>query len=256
MPGTRKDRLPTARMRRRRFAAVTRDVRADAWSEPLHLSPGRGLGAAWWMSLPSLSSLTKKRAAPMARIDPGRPRKAAPASQPEAPLEHRLHGLRALALAEGKQFVVLFLYLWVLFGLYVLNERIILDQNGIDFVAHGFALFNAFVLAKVMLVAEHMNLSRWLNRRPLIYPILHDSLLFAIIFIVFHAIEKLVVTAVRGEAAAASIPNVGGGGIAGIVCVAVILFFTLMPFFAFRNFNRALGPERMNTMLFGSWTKP
>lgn len=158
---------------------------------------------------------------------------------------------RGTALAEGKQFLVLFLYLWVLFGLFVLNERIILNQHGQDFVAHGFALLNAFILAKVMLVAEHMNLSRWLNRRPLIYPILHDSILFAVIFLVFHAFEKFVVTLVKGEAAAAGIPNVGGGGFAGIVCVAVILFFTLIPFFAFRNFNRALGPDRMKALLFG-----
>jgi len=154
-------------------------------------------------------------------------------------------------LAEGRQFVVLFLYLWVLFGLFVLNERIILNQHGIDFAAHGFALLNAFILAKVMLVAEHMNLSRWLNRRPLIYPILHDSILFAVIFLLFHEVERLLVTWVKGEAAAASIPNIGGGGIAGIVCVAVILFFTLIPFFAFRSFNRVLGPDRMHSMLFG-----
>lgn len=102
-----------------------------------------------------------------------------------------------------------------------------------------------------MLVAEHLNMSRWLNRRPLIYPILHDSVLFAIIFMIFHAVEKSAVTLIKGEAAAASIPNVGGGGFAGILCVAVILFFTLIPFFAFRNFNRALGPDRMRALLFG-----
>ncbi len=161
----------------------------------------------------------------------------------------RLGRLRDAALAEGRQFLVLFLYLWVLFSLFVLNERIILRQHGLDFVAHGFALFNAFVLAKVMLVGEHMNLSRWLNRRPLIYPILHDSFAFAVIFIVFHIVEQWIVIIVKGEAVATSIPNVGGGGIGGILCVAAIIFFALIPFFAFRNFNRALGPERMREML-------
>ena len=51
--------------------------------------------------------------------------------------------LRSRALAEGKHFLALFLYLWVLFGLFVLNERVILHQHGIDFTAHGFAIFNA-----------------------------------------------------------------------------------------------------------------
>ncbi|MBL8583815.1 MAG: hypothetical protein JNL61_16520 [Rhizobiaceae bacterium] len=179
-------------------------------------------------------------------------------SQAHAP--RHPHGLRARMVAMGKQFLVLFLYLWVLFGLFVLNERIILNQHGIGFAAHGFAVFNAFVLAKVMMIAQHLNLSRWLNKRPLIYPILHDSFAFAIIFIVFHLLEMLIVRLVKGEAASAAIPNIGGGGIAGILCVAVIFFVALIPFFAFTAFNRVLGPDRMRSILFGdgaiSQTRP
>src|SRR6266550_8367749 len=53
----------------------------------------------------------------------------------------------------------------------------------------------------------------------------------------------------------ASIPAIGGGGLAGVVCVAVILFVALIPFFAFRNVSRELGPGRLNAMLFGTTTK-
>lgn len=162
------------------------------------------------------------------------------------------HGLKERAVDEARRFVVLFLYLWVLFGLFVLNERIILRQHGVDFAAHGFAVFNAFILAKVMLVLEDLNLGRWLDRRPLIYPILHDSILFAVLFIAFHVVEEIVVGLFRGEGARSSVPAMGGGGFAGVVCVAVILFFALIPFFAFRTFNRALGPGRMWRLLFGS----
>jgi hypothetical protein len=59
--------------------------------------------------------------------------------------------------------------------LFVVQENIILRQRGISFSAisfsaQGFALFNALVLAKVMLVAEDLDLGRWMKRRPLIYP--------------------------------------------------------------------------------------
>ena len=56
-------------------------------------------------------------------------------------------------------------------------------RRGISFSAQGFAFFNALVLAKVMLVAEDLDLGRWLQRRPLIYPILHESLLLTVLFI-------------------------------------------------------------------------
>lgn len=187
----------------------------------------------------------------MTKVDPELPDGSSSTNQDVSP-ERSARKLRDRAVAEAKHFLVLFLYLWVLFGLFVLNERITLHQHKIDFVSHGFAVFNAFILAKVMLIIEDMNLGRWLDNRPLIYPILYNSLIFSTLFILFHVVEEKVVSIAWGEAASASIPNIGGGGIAGIVCVSVILFFSLIPFFAFRNLARALGLDRLNAMLFGA----
>jgi hypothetical protein len=156
------------------------------------------------------------------------------------------------AVEEIKRFGVMFLYLWILFGLFALHERIILHENGLNFTRQGFALINALILAKVMLIAEDLNLGRWLQHRPLIYPILHQSFIFAVVFICFHVVESVVVGLIKGETAAASVPVIGGGGFAGLVCVAVILFVALIPFFAFRDLNRQLGAGRLNAMLFGA----
>ena len=159
--------------------------------------------------------------------------------------------LKARAIHELRRFVLIFLYLWLIFGFFVLNERIILAQRGIFVTAQGFALINALVLAKVMLVVEDLNLSRWLPPRPLIYPILHDSFLLTVLFICFHVLEKVITGFIRGASIAASVPAIGGGGFAGLVCVAVILFVALIPFFAFKHVGRALGEGQLNAMLFG-----
>lgn len=163
--------------------------------------------------------------------------------------------LRERALDEARRFMVMFLYLWLLFGLFVLNKRIILDQRGISFSSHGFALLNALVLAKVMLVTEDLDLGYWIRRRPLIYPILFESLLLTVMFICFHVLEHLVVGLVEKQTVAESIPAIGGGGLAGVVCVAVILFVALTPFFAFRHVGRELGSGQLNAMLFGTAAK-
>ncbi|OAF15537.1 hypothetical protein AYJ54_39935 [Bradyrhizobium centrolobii] len=167
----------------------------------------------------------------------------------------RTFNLRERALDEARRFAVMFVYLWVLFGLFVLNERIILDQRGIDFAAHGFALVNALVLAKVMLLTEDLNLGRWMRRRPLIYPILFESLLLTVMFICFHVAERVVIGLAKRETVEASIPAIGGGGFAGVLCVAVILFVALIPFFAFRNVSRELAPGQLHAMLFGTAAK-
>jgi len=153
--------------------------------------------------------------------------------------------------------MLIFLYLWLLFTLFVLNEKIILGQRGIEFSvlsAHGFAAFNALVLAKIMLVAEGLNVGRWLHGRPLIYSILFQSFIISVLFICFHAAEKIIAALLKGDEIAASVPAIGGGGLPGLVCVAAILFVSLTPYFAFRNISRELGTGRLYEMLFGITT--
>ena len=68
----------------------------------------------------------------------------------------------------------MFLYLWAMFALFALHEKIVLREVGASLPSQGFAFVNALVLAKVMLIAEDLNLGNWLQGRPLIFPILHE----------------------------------------------------------------------------------
>ena len=166
--------------------------------------------------------------------------------------DSRRQKLISRAADEFRRFLVMFFYLWVLFGLFVLNERIILGHRGISLQLQGFAVLNALILAKVMLIADYFELGAWWRGRPLIYPIVTNSLLLSVLFICFHVIEKVVIGLVNGESLAQSVPAIGGGGFVPILCVALILFVSLIPFFAFRFVSRELGADRLNAMLFGT----
>ena len=139
----------------------------------------------------------------------------------EAPGHHG--SLKERAVDEGRRFLVMFLYLWAMFALFALHEKIILREVGASLPSEGFALVNALVLAKVMLVAEKLNLGGWLQGRPLIWPILHESFVFALLFIAVHYLEHTVVGWFHGETLRASVPAIGGGGIAGLLCTAVAM---------------------------------
>ena len=67
---------------------------------------------------------------------------------------------------------LMFLYLWIVFGLLAVHESMILSQHQLSYRAHGIAIINALVFAKVMLVAEDLHLGHRLNDKPLIYSIL------------------------------------------------------------------------------------
>lgn len=168
----------------------------------------------------------------------------------------KAHTLKHRLVHEVERYLIMFLYLWVLLGLFVLNEAVTLQEHRIPFAAHGFALINALVLAKVMLIAEDLNLGARLQPRPLIYPIVTEALLLTVLFIVFHFIEHIVIGLFEHEGLQASVPSIGGGGVRGVVLVGLILFFSLIPFFAFRRVTREIGVERMREMMLGPRRTP
>lgn len=160
--------------------------------------------------------------------------------------------IKERAIEEFRHFVVLFLYLWLLFGLFALDETVVARQHSLSFLPHGFALINALVLAKVMLVTEGLDLARWLRARPAAWTILYESALCSVLFICFHIIEEMAIGLFRGTGIAAGVPSIGGGGLPGLLVVALILFVSLLPFFAFKNVTRAIGARRMKEILFHS----
>jgi hypothetical protein len=150
---------------------------------------------------------------------------------------------------EARKFLVRFLYLWILFALFALHKWILLPEDGLIY-AQGFAILNAFVLAKVMLIGDNLHVGETFDTRPLIYPVLFKSALFAIILVCFDLIEEVVVRNLRGQSIAEGIQSVGGGTLEGILSVGIIIFVVLIPYFAFREMAKVVGDRQMRELLF------
>jgi hypothetical protein len=163
---------------------------------------------------------------------------------------HGARSLKAKAADEFRRFLVLFFYLWILFGVFVLNQGVVLREHGINFAMQGFAFFNALVFAKVMMLFEVFDPGRWLRKRPLIYPILYESLLLTVLFLVAHVLEKTIEGLFRGKTLTESMPVLTGAGLPGFVSITVILFIALIPFFGLRNLSLGMGEGRLYAMMF------
>jgi hypothetical protein len=159
--------------------------------------------------------------------------------------------LKAKAAEEFRRFLILFLYLWLLFGVFVLNEGIVLREQHVNFIMQGFAAINALIFAKVMMVFEMFDPGGWLRKRPLIYPILFETFLLTILFLVVHILEKEIEGLIHGKAPMESLPEIGGGGLAGLFSASVIMFVALLPFFGLRNLSFAMGRGRLRAILLG-----
>jgi hypothetical protein len=166
------------------------------------------------------------------------------------PKAHASKSLTAKAADEFRRFLVLFFYLWILFGVFVLNQGVVLREHGFDFTLQGFAFINALVFAKVMMLFEVFDPGRWLRKRPLIYPILYETLLLTVLFLVAHVLEKTLEGVLRGKTMAESMPLIGGGGLLGLLSATAILFVALIPFFGLRNLSLAMGEGRLWAVIF------
>ena len=159
------------------------------------------------------------------------------------------HTLKEKAVHEFKRFLVIFFYLWVVFGLLSIHKSLVLSQHHLDVEEHAFAFINAFVFAKVLLVGEQLNLGTRFRHRPLLYPILYKSLVFSIVLIGFHVIESIGVGLWHGHSIAESLPPFLGWNPRGLLAVGVMCFVLLLPFFGFREFARVIGRDEMRALL-------
>ena len=158
--------------------------------------------------------------------------------------------LKERVFEEVKRFIVIFLYLWVVFALLSLHKSLVLTQRHLDYEEHTFAIINALVFAKVLLVAEDLHLGQRFENKPLIYPILYKSFVFTIVLICFHILESVVVGLWHGNTIAESIPPILGWNPKGLLGVGVMCFIVLLPFFGFREVARVMGGREMQRLLF------
>jgi hypothetical protein len=136
-----------------------------------------------------------------------------------------------------------------MFGLFALHQAIVMTQQHLEYRLQGFAIVNALILSKVMLIAEDMHLARGREDSRPILTILNKSLAFALLFIVFHILESIIVGVASGKTIAASFPELAGGQLQGIVSLGIIVSVSLVPFFAFREVSRELGDGRLLRLL-------
>jgi hypothetical protein len=159
--------------------------------------------------------------------------------------------LKERVIGEAKKFAGIVLYLWAVFIVFLLHEWVVLSEHHIGFKFYGLAMINAVLLGKIMLVAENFHFAEQLNRKPLVYPIVYKSVAFTTLLFVAYIVEEMLFGVLGGNGLAASVPAIGGGTVLGFVLLWCIFCLVLIPFFAFKEIERAVGPDMLRALLFG-----
>jgi hypothetical protein len=151
---------------------------------------------------------------------------------------------------EFAEYWIIVAYLTLVFAAFTQYRRLVLAAHGIWYTNYWFAVIEALVLGKVIMIGEALHLGRRYNQKPLIYPILYNTVVFTIFVGLFTMVEHEVKGLWQGKEFAEGFIDFFGKGSHEILANSLIVFVTFVPFFAFRQLRRVLGEGKLWELFF------
>jgi hypothetical protein len=152
------------------------------------------------------------------------------------------------ARGELEKYVIITVYLWLLFALFSLHKQLV-QGHGVNVWQQGFAILNALIFGKVILIGQALEVGKRLERRALVWVVLGKSLIFAILLLAFHIAEEAIRALFKGQPLSDSLADFGGS-LPSLLAYAAIFFVALSPFFAFQEAARVLGGGALWNLFF------
>lgn len=162
-----------------------------------------------------------------------------------------MSGIRGKVLHELRELVPVTLFFLVAFLLLALTQMLLLEEHGIRVVTFFAAAVGALVVAKVVVITDHLP---WINRfphRPLIYNVLWKTAIYFVASLVVRYAEHLIHFWRRmGSLAEANRQLFQEIVWPHFWCVQMWLLVLLLLYCSLRELIRAIGRERVVGMFF------
>ncbi len=157
-----------------------------------------------------------------------------------------------------KEFIDFFqisIYLAILFCAIVTYTRLVLRQHDItdDSLNYAFAIINALVIGKVILIGEMVHLGRSAQTRPLYQAVIIRATLYSLLVLAFHFLEEFIKRLIHHEAPGTVIYEIS---IYQLLARSIIIYCVFLPLFAIRELRRILGHEKTHELFFAPRTPP
>jgi hypothetical protein len=158
--------------------------------------------------------------------------------------------LKEKAKEELRLLLVITTYLALLFISFLTYRRLISRELGVSSFRYGFAIIEALVIAKVILIGKAMGLGKRETSGALILTVLRSAVLYGLLIAAFSVLEHTIEGLIHGKNLAASLAEVADQGIYEILSRALVLFVALIPFFAMWKLDERLGERKLFEMFF------
>jgi len=155
--------------------------------------------------------------------------------------------LKEKAAHELVQFVAIFLYLAFFFCALATYSMLLLKEFNVSYFTYGFALINALVIAKVILIGEYAHLGKKHEAKPLLQAAVYKAFLFTLLVLGFHIVEEVIRLLLHKENLARALHEIRIDDLLGRSLVVFCTFITLC---AFRELQRVLGEDKFSALFF------
>src|SRR5215471_9551399 len=146
--------------------------------------------------------------------------------------------LKERAVEEFKIFWLITLYLAIFLGSFTFYRRLILKEFGVTYLHYGFALIQALIIAKVILIGDAIGLAKRFERGPLILSVFYKSALFGAFVYLFGILERVVEGLFHREGWASILRHLTDLGMDELLARVIMVIVAFVPFFAFWEIGR------------------
>jgi hypothetical protein len=164
--------------------------------------------------------------------------------------EPQKKNLKEKAAEEVRLMMIIAAYLAAFFIAFLTYRRLISREFGVTSFHYGFALIEALVIAKVILIGKALGLGQKHTGRVLAMRVLRVSVIYAILVGIFSVLEHAIEGLIHHKTFAESLQELASQGKWEILGKTLVIFVAFIPFFALWELDASLGDRKLVQIFF------
>lgn len=148
---------------------------------------------------------------------------------------------------EFREMLELFLYLAFFFCALAIYDMLLLKQYNVENLTIAFALINAAVITKVIMIGEYAKLGKRYEYKALLVSAVWKAFVFGLLVFAFHIVEEVIKRLIHGADLATAPRDIRFDQFAGR---SIVVFCVFIPLFVWREFRRSMGEEEFRALVF------
>jgi hypothetical protein len=164
-------------------------------------------------------------------------------------------GFKEKAKRDFKDFIIISAYLAIFFCALTTYTMLLLRKYDVNYLDYSFAIINALIIAKVILIGQMAHIGTGAESRPLYQSVVYKAFVFGLLCLAFHFFEEFIKRLIHHKPFGAVWNDLHFDDLMG---KSLIVFCTFIPLFAFIELRRVMGEKEFYSLFLtpGAEAKP